>query len=210
MMKHAEFGLTNKRRQMGYTSDSSVEHLYQMMSSKQLPKFVKLEDYYGYRRKSTNNQKYGRDDFQRLYKKDPFSITETGESRYYLISNLQTKEYQIQNENGEYVPRYICEYLLTEVDKDGIEIGAPIQETKVINNLYDIDQVFGGAFCMKLGENGLEDYDGNIGILANIVCEEDLKDYFVAYIVNNSANKVGNSNTNDTEIFKSDFGITPD
>lgn len=210
MMKHAEFGLTNQRRQMGYTSDSSVEHLYQMMSSKQLPRFVKLEDYYGYRRKSTNNQKYGRDDFQRLYKKDPFSITETGDTRYYLISNLQTKEYQVQNENGEYVPRYICEYLLTEVDKNGIEIGAPTQETKVINNLYDIDQVFGGAFCMKLGENGLEDYDGNIGILANIVCEEDLKDYFVAYTINNSANKVGNSNTNGTEIFKSDFGITPD
>lgn len=203
LIKHAEFALTNNRRQMGYTSDASVEHMYQMMSSIPITKFIKLEDYYGYRRNGHNVQTHGLSDFTPLYTKDPFS------NKYYLISNVSTNEYQTTDEKGNFVSAYECEYTLTEVDANGKvkSDGKSTREKKRIRNLYDMDQILGGAFCMKLGENGLEYYDGNTTTLATLVCEENLKDSFLSYMVNNSANKVGNTNVNGSEIFNSNYGL---
>lgn len=200
LFKWAEFGLTNHRRQMGNLSDASAEHLFELMSSIPIGQYIRLEDYYGYSRNSANKTIHNLGDFTPLYKKDPF----TGKT--YLISDISTNPTSVLDQNGNSIIITECNYSLTEVDKTGRVIGKATRESREIRNIYDIDQVFGGAWCMKLGENGLEDYNANNLLLADLVCREGLKDKLIAYIVNNSAMKVGNRNVNDSSIFDHSFG----
>jgi len=215
LLKHAEFGLTNHRRQMGYMSEASVEHAYEMMNSKPLYKYIPLEKYYGYKINGTDSTEYNKDDYTVLYKKDPI----TGKT--YLIHNLSTREI-IKFDGDHSYSATECTYYLTEVDSNGkyvmeedpsdgrLKRKPSSKETVEINTLYDIDQILGGAWCMKLGENGLEDYDGNITTLAYLVCQEQIKDKIIAYIINSSAFKVGTRNINGSNVFNHDFARTLD
>lgn len=75
-----------------------------------------------------------------------------------------------------------------------------------INNIYDLDQAFGGAWCVKYN-NQTNEYDwsnDNINIVNNIICECDLKDYMIAYVVNKSAIKVGAQNINSSNTWSDD------
>ena len=72
-----------------------------------------------------------------------------------------------------------------------------------IRNLYDLDQLFGGAFCKERDSKTgyLVDSDANNYIVNNIICENDLKDYMVHIVANKSAIKVGQKNLNSDTIF---------
>lgn len=92
---------------------------------------------------------------------------------------------------------------VTEVDETGKVVGPTITEDpKLIENLYDIHELFGGKWCKVKRGNELVYSEINNEILANIVCSESLKNKFVQYAVNKSAMKVGMSNVNHWSIFK--------
>jgi hypothetical protein len=92
---------------------------------------------------------------------------------------------------------------VTEVDETGKVIGPTIKEDpKLIENLYDVHELFGGKWCKVKRGNELIYSEINNEILANIVCSESLKNKFVQYAVNKSAMKVGMSNVNHWSIFK--------
>lgn len=58
---------------------------------------------------------------------------------------------------------------------------------------------------MRMNDGILDFYDSNIRTLAEIVCDYELKDKFVSYLVNDSAQKNGNRNVNSNEIFKRSY-----
>lgn len=84
-----------------------------------------------------------------------------------------------------------------------IETGNTISDKRRINTLYDIDQIFGGKYILEWDakEESFKQTNINAIILANIVCEYDLKDKFTAYIVPHQAMKVGIRNRNSIDLF---------
>ena len=197
LFKWAEFGLTNHRRRMGYMSDASVEHAYEIMSSIPLNQYIKLENYYSYGRNINSSS-------EKIYKRDPFS------KKNYLVHNISTSPKQILDENGNVITITECTYSLTEVDNTGKIIGNAQRVSKDIRTLYDIDQILGGAYSMRNNDGKLEYYDGNVSTLAEVVCGEHLKDKLVAYIINDSATKDGNRNVNGSDLFNNSFARTSD
>ena len=193
LFKSAEYALTNNRRQLGYMSDASAEALFEKMHSIPLKKTIKLEDYYNY----TLFNKAGQD--------KPIFMRNPATGKHYKISDFSTSFITI---NGKQVPQ--LNYKLTEVSKFGTKIQG--QEayniSRTIENLYDIDQVFGGAYSEKFDEESgvLVDGENNLNYLTKIVCEEDLKLNFVSYLVNTSAEKVGACNINNASLFDRNFG----
>ena len=70
----------------------------------------------------------------------------------------------------------------------------------IVDNLYAIDQLFGGAWTFDKNSDGT--FSGNEAssyLLANIACKYNLRDKQIAYAVNASGCKVGASNLNDKE-----------
>ena len=188
LLKWAVYALTNDRRQMSMGSDISAEKLFIKMHSIALNKIVNITKYYHSEDedgfvlyKDIPNQK----DLTRtknIYRYDSNS------GKYYLISNLK--------QSGNNV-----EWSEIEVDRFGNKIPKtqPIARKREIKNLYDIDQIFGGAYCMEYSKEAkqLQWSNANNEILATIVCNESLKDKMVSYVVNKSAIKVGARNIND-------------
>ena len=83
------------------------------------------------------------------------------------------------------------------------EDGSRIPETEYyqdfeLNTLYDLDQLFGGAYCAEFDENAnrFKWSELNQDLLTTIVCEEGLKQDFIALAANHSALKVGVKNLN--------------
>lgn len=72
-----------------------------------------------------------------------------------------------------------------------------------IYTLYDIDQIFGGRYILEWDENdgAFKQTNLNAVILANIICEHNLKDKFTAYVVPHQAMKVGIRNRNSIDLF---------
>ena len=193
LFKSAEYALTNNRRQLGYMSDASVEALYEKMHSLPLTKTIKLEDYYNY----TLFNKSGQD--KPIYMRNPAT------GKHYKISDFSTNFITV---DGKQVAQ--LNYKLTEVSKFGTKVQGQnaYNVSRIIENLYDIDQVFGGAYSEKFDEESgtLVDGENNLNYLTKIVCEEDLKLNFVSYLVNTSAEKVGACNINDASLFNRNFG----
>lgn len=74
---------------------------------------------------------------------------------------------------------------------------------RVLNTLYDVDQLFGGAFISEWDEksgNFVTSEINNI-ILANIVCEHDLKDRFIGDYLPHQTMKMSVKNRNANEVF---------
>ena len=67
-----------------------------------------------------------------------------------------------------------------------------------IHTLYDIDQVFGGAWTFTKNNNGtFKGNEASVDLLTETAIEYDLRDKQIAYAVNASACKVGATNLND-------------
>jgi hypothetical protein len=65
------------------------------------------------------------------------------------------------------------------VNQDGSRIEEVKPITREVTSIYDIDQLLGGAWAMKLDEDRLAFSESNMDILTKIVCENDLKDYMI-------------------------------
>ena len=184
LLKWAVFADTNDRRQMSRGSTISLERVFEKMHSKIFDKDVTIEDYYIAEGES------------KLIKRDKIegkvlSFTKTlyrfdvPSGKYYKIHGLK--------QNGR-----IATYYETEVDRKGNQVGPTKVEQKEVKNIYAIDQIFGGAYCMEYDNKTkqLEWSNANNMITANIVANEGLKKYMIGYLVNKSANKVGVTNIN--------------
>ena len=88
-----------------------------------------------------------------------------------------------------------------EVDIHGNVIGNPKRETMPISNyLWDIDQMFGGAWAMTLDNGTLQYSESNVDALEiYVIKHQDAKTKQIGYLVNKSAMKVGVGNLNTTE-----------
>ena len=190
LFKSAEYALTNDRRRVGSRSDASIENLFYKMHSLPIDFQRRLEEYYNY----TLFNKAGQ--HKPIFFKSPYT------GKHYKVSDLKTvREGKETN----------VTYKLTEVNEFGEKISGTqaIEESRTITCLYDIDQIFGGAYSESFNEDTrkLEYSEANIDMLTKIVCDNDMKEDFLSYIVNMSANKVGASNVMPSDFFNKNFGM---
>ena len=86
------------------------------------------------------------------------------------------------------------------VNKSGRAAGEAFQQKfdLVINTIYNLDQLFGGAYACKIHDatNNLQWSEHNQDYVNKIICENNLKDKMIGWLVNKSAIKVGASNVN--------------
>lgn len=93
-----------------------------------------------------------------------------------------------------------------EVNDKGFAIGDTIKITTVVESIYDLDQVFGGAYTEQINSNGWLDWSEiNNDITYTIVCDNDLKEDFIGYVINASAIKSGMRNVNDAKSFYKNY-----
>lgn len=130
-------------------------------------------------------------------------ITHTSE--LYYKNRLNRKYYKILSIDSD-VDQFGNVYAIineAETDKFGTIIGATKSRQQYLHTIYDLDQVFGGAYCMELNEETgkLQYAETNNDIVYNIVCDNDLKDYMIAFVIDDTAIKVGATNVNNNDIF---------
>lgn len=169
LLKWAVYTLTNEMRRNGTMSTASVENLVRRMMSVDL-------DASGL-------------DFQQIYEtygdKIVFKNYKTGV--YYKIDHFE------KNQDGSWTS--FVTYLDSKGNEDTDQ--EPVAyETYNPKTLYEIDQMFGGAWTGKFNGNTFVYGDANDDIMEQIVCKNNLKDKFIAYAVNKTAIKVGASNVN--------------
>lgn len=194
LLKWAVYALTKERRRMGTLSKVSIERLFQKMHSFEIPVSLDIQALW--------NNHVGN---EKMYIHD----WKTG--KYYEVLGIQ----KIQN-NG-----YARQ--VREVDRNGILIeDAPVlfatnkgeikqqilpedvENDCVYNTLYSLDQLFGGAWEMSMQNGRLEYTNRGDHIVTDIICENNLKDYFIAYTVNKSAVKTGAQNVNKADAWETD------
>lgn len=78
-----------------------------------------------------------------------------------------------------------------------------------INSIYDLDQLFGGAWAMEYNDELKQLYwsESNLDVVNDIINNNDLKDYMIGYLVNKSAIKVGASNVNGDDVWSNDSDL---
>ena len=78
-----------------------------------------------------------------------------------------------------------------------------------ISSIYDLDQIFGGAWSMEYNDTMKQLYwsENNLDIVNDIINDNNLKDYMIGYLVNKSAIKVGASNVNGDDIWTNDSDL---
>lgn len=143
---------------------------------------------------------YNPDENGKQYKIDDEIVTTTKPIfRYDLDSGQYSKLVSI-SKNGD-----TLEVVWRNCDEHGkLTTGGEITSTQV-DNLYDIDQALGGAFTYELDTDGNMQTSENVhDILYHIVCTNDMKEDFIGYIVNHSANKAGAINVNSYDSLNND------
>lgn len=187
LLKWAVYALTNSRRRLSRKSVASGEKLFAKMHNisiagafdvnKVSEWFNKQEKHIYYYDINTDTWKY--------------------------IESVKVQQDQSGN--------YVCSRKIYNADKNGGGIiGESYQETQVYTpeqfTLYSLDQLFGGAYAGELDEstNKLDYAEKNLDVLMDIVCNENLKDKFIAYAVNKSAIKVGAGNINSVDKWTDD------
>lgn len=178
LLKWAEYEITNALRRN--SSTISLENMYRKMHS-------------------------GR--FNPIFNYDSGEL-----NNYYFRDNKTGKFYQILNVK---IDGGIATRTIVEVNKLGKEIGKKIIQTSgvlsnvekklnlqelpsIINTIYKIDLLFGGAWGMEINPltENLQYTEKNKDLLTDIVCDQDLSDNMIAILVNKSAIKVGTTNLN--------------
>lgn len=179
LLKWAEYEIDNEMRRWNPHGEISAEQVFKKMNSSIID----------------TNVDYGKY-FNNALKQHPGGLYffDYSQDKYFFIDT-------IQNTNGaNEVYRKII-----EVNDQGVIVGDPIEEFLTVNNFYDVDQLFGGAFSMIMDNNDkLIDSDHNIDIALDIMIQEDIRDKMIAHLVNKSAIKVGASNINPVTSWKDD------
>ncbi len=197
LLKWAVYAITNERRRMSKNSDVSLENLFKRMNNQTFD--VQFDLYNIFNNFADNNNLY---------------IRNSDSRKYYKVLGVVMK----QNSRGENV--YAREAI--EVNKEGI----PINENTIVyldnrnnavydvaeefntgftyNTIYDLDQFFGGAYEMELKDGKLQYSNRGNHAVADIICDYDLKNHMISYVVNASAMKAGAENVNQETAYYDD------
>ena len=169
LLKWAEYEITNALRRS--SKDVSLEQIFKKMHNFEF----------------TKNFKYNQD-FDNLYYRNTKSEESSRDLIYggfYKILNVSIKD-------------SIATRTLVQVNKLGEPIGNPFTDIFEANSIYKLDQIFGGAWAMELNSltNDLQYSEKNLDYVNQIICDNNLKDNMIGWLVNKSAIKVGASNMN--------------
>ena len=187
LLKWAVYALTNERRRLGRNSEANIETLFERMHSK---RFNKTLDMYSLWKKHVDSDIYFKDfDSRKTYKILDVNVATTKDGQ-----NVQVRTAIEVDSYGKQIDGTPIVYL-TNRNKIVSEVENASDFT--YTTLYDLDQFFGGAYEMSLVDGNLKYTEKGNHIVADIICDEDLKDNFIAYVVNKSAVKVGVENLND-------------
>lgn len=177
LLKWAEYEITNEKRRNSHTV--SLENIYRKMHNLKLSSNININI-------SSIFDTLGTD----LYFTDQ-------KGRYFKIESISIQ-------NGQGVANCV------EVDANGNilfnanGIQKTIQLNRQVTSIYDIDQLLGGAWAMTL-DNGILDFtETNLDLLTKIVCENNLKEDMVGWLINKSGIKVGASNLNSKDRWTDD------
>lgn len=190
MLKWAVYATTNENRRNGYGSTASYEDLHRKLTSDRIG-FVDVSRYF--------NNKNGRENFYFFnnetgvyYKLDRILRTEINGNVYFYRSCTVT------DENGNPTNEiHLLDKYGNIIDPNTTITEEFAKSNLALNSIYDLDIFFGGAYAKAKGEDGKLHYKNlNNQIVLDIICNERLKDKFIAYAVNKSAFKVGYGNVN--------------
>ncbi len=182
LLKWAVYETSNMLRQLAQKSDISHELLFKKMHNINIDKEIDIKSYY---------EKHSDDLFFYNYNRNMYFKIKG----LYQTINEETGKFEVFREKVQVDP------------KSGKEINSTLSyDTLPANTIYDLDQIFGGAYSMKYNSNykSLQYANNNIEIVNDIIVNEELKDKFISYLVNKSAIKVGAGNINSNSKFSSD------
>ena len=186
LIKWAEYEVTNSIRR---DSPSDFEHAsYETMFRKMHSFEIRPNKFFDF----DISEYYNLEEFtQKTHKDELFFSSPDGLQHFKILS--------IEN-NGNLFTRTII-----EVDENGDPLltAVPKREEPVrINTIYDLDQIFGGAYTEEKQENGKLDYSEiQNDIVWRIICDLGLKEDFIGVAINASALKSGQRNNNAEDIF---------
>ena len=192
-IKWAEFALSNQyRKNSPVNREFSAERMFRKMHNQPIPSFkwdlINLTDFYSLSSSVESSKKPG----VLTYSK-PVYYFDVNNGKYYEIISITNKGNNIER-------------VRQEVTEKGVRRGEFIKDSIFAQSIYDLDQLFGGAFCKEkdLKTGFLVDSDANNYIVNNIICETNLKDFMIRIVANKSAIKVGQKNLNSDSVFSSD------
>ena len=167
----ARYGLPKLLKWAEYEITNALRRNSKDVSLEQL--FKKMHDF-----KFSNEFSYSQT-FDNLYFRD----VDTG--NYYKINQIIIKD-------------GVATRKLSSVDKFGYELTGGLEDQFDADSIYNLDQIFGGAWSMELNSltNDLQYSEKNLDYINKIICDQGLKDYMIGWLVNKSAIKVGTSNLN--------------
>lgn len=194
LIKHAEYEITNAvRRDSPLDKEhASYEEAFRQMHSLHIEQSVlsnlDLSKYY--------NLQSGIPGITRI---DPIYKKDINTGQHWLLKSVSN--------DG-----VLATAVWQEVDEFGKEIKGSIREQpEVIDSIYKLDQLFGGAFVEEMQDDGRLDWsEAQNDIVYQIICNENLKDYFIGFLVNASAMKSGMRNNNDARSFYAGFNKSAD
>ena len=175
LLKWAVYSLTNAVRRRGFGSTFNVENLVKRMYNKPLNLTTELDLHKIY------------EDYVRL--NGPIYVYNPTTCDYQLLK-------EIQNLGGNRFRQ-----IFASVDSnENIIKTTPVDTQTPINTLYNIDQLFGGAWTAKRNSDGtFMDSEDSVELLTKTVIRYNLRDKQIAYAVNASACKVGATNLNSAD-----------
>lgn len=184
-LKWAVYAITNERRRASWGSNLKLENMHKKMHNIPLNKDIDIQSYF----KGQPDEIFFKDwKTQKIYKILEFSDTYMADTDDLAINRS-----------------------IIEVDSNGDEVpnAQIITRAIPINTIYDLDQAFGGAWAMthKPDRKELDYSDNNNYLVVKIICDENIKDKFIAYAVNKSAVKVGATNVNSKNAWYDDSAL---
>lgn len=182
LLKWAVFNITNELRRKSRFSNIKLNELFKKMHSDSFNKQINFNNYYN------------------------VFLHENGLDAMYFLDPLTNKNYKIISFENSYnnVIRNI-----QEVSDTGILLDNIISESFNISNIYDIDQLFGGAYSKIFSKkyNNLQYNDSINYLVSKIIEDENLKNHMISYLVNKSAIKVGAGNLNSSDVFRNNESL---
>lgn len=167
LLKWAVYAMTNARRRIAFGSNISQEILCKKAYSH-------------------GNIEFTTEELNSILKEiGPVYFKDTNTGKYYKIVSFKI-------EGG------VIKRALQEVTEHGSEFSTIVSDSIALTNtLWDIDQLFGGAWAMTFNGDTLEYSESNVDALEKyVVAHQDAKTKQIGYLVNKSAMKVGIGNLN--------------
>ena len=199
-IKWAEFTVTNTTRRGSIDEEIKFQKMHGLLIDRSHLEGFNIGDYYdptGKTDVTDGSRKLTHKDY--IYYKDR---TDNGVFYYRIDEVVSTNDRGATNV-------LVSKTLVDEYGKEIRKIETP--DSYTIKTIADLDKVFGGAYCMKKDDNArkLVYSDANIDVVNNIICNHDLKEFMIAFVVNASAQKVGQINVNSRNSFRSENANQP-